>query len=200
MTYPPVLVTPPAILPVTIAEAKVALRIDGSDEDAFIGGLIRAAVAHLDGWTGILGRCLVEQEWRQDFDKFAPCLRLPLWPVISVSSITWRNRAGQLATVAQSGYALKADMLGAYIRFKRDYAAPTDLAEIAAVSVTFKAGYPNTGDDEPKSTVPEAIKTAILMLLGHWEANREAVNVGNITTELPLGVAALLAPYRRAGL
>src|SRR5690606_10673336 len=67
----PVRVTPPAIQPVTLAEAKLHLRVDHDDEDALISNLIQAATGHLDGWTGILGHCLVEQVWRQDHDRFA---------------------------------------------------------------------------------------------------------------------------------
>jgi len=39
-----------------------------------------------------------------------------------------------------------------------------------------------------------------LLLVGHWYSNREAVNIGNITSEVPLAVEALLQPYRIYGL
>jgi uncharacterized phiE125 gp8 family phage protein len=38
-----VLVTPPAVEPVTLAEAKLHARVDGASEDQRILGLIRAA-------------------------------------------------------------------------------------------------------------------------------------------------------------
>lgn len=41
----------------------------------------------------------------------------------------------------------------------------------------------------------EDIRFALLLAIGHWDDNREAVNVGNITTELPLGFAALVGPH-----
>uniref|UniRef100_UPI002AFFC390 head-tail connector protein n=1 Tax=Hoeflea sp. TaxID=1940281 RepID=UPI002AFFC390 len=85
----PVLVTPPAILPVSLAEARLHLRVDEDADDTLITSLIGAAVDHLDGWTGILGQCLVEQEWRQDFDAFASCLSLPLGPVTSITSVDY---------------------------------------------------------------------------------------------------------------
>jgi hypothetical protein len=40
------------------------------------------------------------------------------------------------------------------------------------------------------------ITTAMLLLIGHWYANRESVVVGTITSELPMAVEALIAPYR----
>ncbi len=46
----------------------------------------------------------------------------------------------------------------------------------------------------------ENIEMAMLMLIAHWYANREAVNIGNITSEVPFAVEALLQPYRIYGL
>ena len=43
----------------TTAEAKAHCRVDTSDDDTLIASLVKAATAHLDGWSGILGRCLV---------------------------------------------------------------------------------------------------------------------------------------------
>ncbi|HAU5716764.1 MULTISPECIES: head-tail connector protein [Serratia] len=38
---------------------------------------------------------------------------------------------------------------------------------------------------------------SMLLLVGHWYANRESVNIGNITSEVPFGVDALLLRHRR---
>jgi hypothetical protein len=37
---------------------------------------------------------------------------------------------------------------------------------------------------------------AMLLMIGHWYANREAIIVGTISSELFLTVEALLFPYR----
>ncbi len=99
----PVLITPPAIQPVSLAEAKLHLRVDHNDEDTLIESLTRAATEHSDGWNGILGRCLVEQVWRQDHDRFARQMIIPLGPVIAVQSITWRDLAPASATMGKRG-------------------------------------------------------------------------------------------------
>ncbi len=189
----PVLVQPPAVMPVSLEEAKAHLRVEHNDDDALIISLVMSATAHLDGWTGILGRCLVDQTWRQAFDGFARCLRLPLGPVIGVESVTWRNSAGQMATVSPSDYRVLTDGLGSYVRFRSVFQAPTDLNEVEAVTLTYRAGYET---DDGEVTVPHAIRQAMLLLVGHWYEHRETVVTGTIATNLPQAVDALLAPYR----
>lgn len=191
--HAPVLVTPPVTLPVTLAEAKRHLRVDGSDEDALIDGLIRAVVSYLDGWTGILGCCLVEQTWRQNFDHFGCWMHLRLDPIIEIVSITYRNADGQIATVSDSHYARVTDSTGSYVFWDAAYSPPSDLYEQGAVSVTFKAGYPEV---DGKSTVPDAIKLAILLMVGHWYANREAVAEG-VFNEVPMSAKSLINTFRR---
>jgi len=58
------------------------------------------------------------------------------------------------------------------------------------------AGY---RDDPDSILLTEDVKAAMLLLIGHWYANREAVNIGNITTAVPFAVEALLQPYRIYG-
>lgn len=41
------------------------------------------------------------------------------------------------------------------------------------------------------------VRRAVLMLIGAWNENREAVNVGNIVNEMPFGVKAILERYRK---
>lgn len=193
--HKPVLVTPPAADDpvVTLEAAKAHLRAEGDEEDGLIGSLVAAAVSHLDGYSGILGRALVTQTWRIDLDGFCGEIRLPL-PAATVASIKWMASDGvTLTTISASNYQLQADALGSFVRFKDAYGYPSDLAETQSVRVEFTAGY------GAAAAVPAAIKQAILLMVGHWYANREAVNVGNITSELPLGANALLAPFRLSG-
>ncbi|EAO9771929.1 phage gp6-like head-tail connector protein, partial [Salmonella enterica subsp. enterica serovar Florida] len=39
----------------------------------------------------------------------------------------------------------------------------------------------------------------MLLLIGHWYANRESVAVGQNATDVPFAVEALLQPYRIYG-
>ncbi|WP_407906778.1 head-tail connector protein [Escherichia coli] len=58
---------------------------------------------------------------------------------------------------------------------------------------------PGYSDDPAPLLLNDDVKAAILLLTGHWYANREVVNTGNITTALPFTVEALLQPYRIYG-
>lgn len=160
----PVLVTAATVLPVLVEDVKLALRVDGSDFDSDIDRLIRSAVAHYEGWQGVLGISLVEQTWRQDFDRFEQIMLLPVGPVTEIVSVSYRNAAGTPSTIDDSNYALKQDAGGRFFaRFVNAFSTPADLYEEAAVSVEYKAGWP-LGDGDA-STVPADINTAIILFV-----------------------------------
>lgn len=186
------LVTAPTQDPVTVYEAKNNSRITWPDEDSLIEALIEAATAHLDGRDGILARALMTQVW----DYTLPCfpsddhILLPLAPVQTAGlAITYKDVNGGEQTFAAQNYVLSGD---------RDWRPKIHLAAGAswpgtqnvadAVKVRATYGY---------TLVPIQIRQAIILLTAHWYENREPVNIGNITTELPLSVRALLEPFMR---
>lgn len=202
--YAPVRVTAPTKRIVTVEEAMRQCRITIDPGDAeqlsevasLLEGYIDAATEHLDGYTGIMGRALMKQGWRQDYDCFAQFLSLRLGPVApdAIQSITWTDAAGVEHVVGPEAYRLFSSPGGsAYVRFTSSFAYPWDLAEAAAVRVAYEAG-----EDE----VPKAVKQAILLIVGAWYENREEVIIGTITSSLPDSVAVdrLLAPLRKVGL
>lgn len=182
--YPPKRVAAPAAAPVPLADAKAWLRVTEADEDGMISDLIDAATRRLDGYSGMLGRCLVSQNWSQSYDAFASVLRLPLAPVSAVAAIRWTDSAGTTSTISATNYTLFEDARGAFVRFVDGYAWPADFAARAAVEVEFTAGYGVAAD------VPADLVLAIKMMVANWFDRRE---IG----EIPLGVSALIAPYRR---
>lgn len=192
--FTPIRTVDPADTPVSLTEAKAHLRVDFDDDDDLITALIGVAVDHVDGWSGILGRALMTQTWRQDFNCFRPSLRLPLAPAASITSITYLDPNGDQQTVDPANYALWADGAGPLVYFVTGFAYPAISIEGKAVSVTYVAGY---GDAD---AVPAPIKAAILLLVGQWYENREAAIIAPGTMQtLPFAVDALLAPYRRVG-
>lgn len=188
----PVRTVAPTDTPVSLTEVKAHCRVDGSESDTVLTAYLAAAVDHLDGYAGILGRALVTQTWRQDYCGFAPKLRLPLGPVASITSVTYFDADGVSQTLADTVYTTLADSRGAYLALKPDQVWPSTYRRADAVSVTFVAGTSAVA-------VPAAIKAALLLLVSHWNENREAVVTGTIATALPFAVDALIAPHRRVG-
>jgi uncharacterized phiE125 gp8 family phage protein len=190
--FAPILITPPASTPVTLAEAKAHLRVEHSEEDTLISGLISAATSYLDGWTGILVRALVTQTWRQDFSNFCSKMRLPLYPVASVSSVNYIDVTGATISLASTEFELLADQLGAYISPKAGKAWPVTGEGAVMANVTYIAGVASPD-------VPQAIKQAILLMIGDWYRSRETVAIGVTTERIALSatVSALLTPFRR---
>ncbi len=166
-------IEPPAETPVTLAEAKANLRYSASDQDAFIAGLIAAAVGHLEGRNGILGRSLVTQTWETRLERF-PCryngrIELPMPPLQSVQSIKYLDAAGDEQTVDPATYIVDEQHLIGRVRLAPGKTWPATLCDEAAVRIRFVAGYGNA------AAVPAPLKQAILLLVGHWWLNREAV-------------------------
>lgn len=164
--YRPVRVTPPAVLPVTLAEARQAIKVETDEDDAVIGGLIAAATDHFDGWSGILRRCLVRQIWRQTYDGFTPALRLPM-PALSVEHVAVDGDAIDAAL-----YELAHDEGGSLVRPAPGEAWPAALPAPGRVAVDFVAGYGDPVD------VPASLRTAILIMVGYLYDNRGGSNQG----------------------
>ncbi|RVL04780.1 head-tail connector protein [Sinorhizobium meliloti] len=173
----------PAGPAVTLAEAKRHLRVFHDDDDDDITSMIAAAEASIEGPSGI-GIGLLSQTWRLSLDQF-PCeIVVPLGPVIGVTSVTYRDGAGLEQPV--SGLRYDLDQRPLRIWPARDTAWPTITCEPGAVKVTFECGH---------EALPQDLRWALLLLVGHFYENREAVADGALA-ELPLGVASILERYR----
>lgn len=103
----PVLVTPPVGPVVDLIELKQHLRVDHGDDDALIASLQLAAVAHMDGWTGILGRCILAQTWAVDLP--AGCHVLPFPDVTAAVTIVEGTEVPLDLTRGPSGYQVTLD-------------------------------------------------------------------------------------------
>lgn len=203
-----VLVSAPSVYPVSLAEAKAHLRIDSSDEDALIEGLISAATQNIDGETGWLGRALVTQTWNLYLDSF-PCrphecdfakkygIRVPLPPLQSVESIVYVDVSGTETTLVADQYQIKKGENGVILpAFGTSWPQTRSVSD--AVRVKFVAGYEPTAASPTDfaDSVPQPIKQAILLTVGHWFENRVPVVVGASFADLPMSAQYLLNPLR----
>lgn len=182
---------PPAgfgTLPVSLDTVKMHLRVDFSHEDSLITDLIQTARDHVET---VLGRSLINQQWTAQRECFPSCsnrLELPVAPLQSVQSVTYYDSAGVSQTLNSSKYSvIKDDTTPGWIELVPNETWPATQYRSDAVTVTFTAGYGAT-----VSTVPAAARNAMLLLMGHWYANREATGTTSIPKQIELGVETLL--------
>lgn len=191
----PTLVTPAtAAILVTLPEAKAHCRIDHTDDDALLSSLIAAAESYLDGYTGILGRAILEQTWEQKFSAFCSRMNLRIGLASSIVSVHYFDSANVDQVLDTTVYQLLTDELGPYVALKAGQVWPTSYTRVDGVTIQWKAGYGTTA-----ATVPEAIRRAMLLMIGNLYENREAVVLGETAIELPMAATSLLAPFRRVG-
>jgi uncharacterized phiE125 gp8 family phage protein len=182
-----------AELPLAREELKAHLRVDCDDDDALIDGLIAAVVDDLDGYSGILGRCIVQQAWAWSLDHGFPCHRItiPLPPLRSVVSIEYVDSDGVAQTLDPSAYVV-LDGPRSAIEPAPGTWWPATRRQSRAVVITFKAGLAETAAD-----VPPALKAALKLAAGDLYENREAVIIDPSrvsTIENPTAVR-LIAKY-----
>ncbi len=201
------LVTPPAEDPVSLAEAKLHLRVDITDDDALITALISAACQAAETITG---RQFVTARWKMILDGFpgrdrpgacsgdgfslpGNAILLPKCPASSVVSIQYLDMTGALQTLAGSAYTTDLACEPARITPAFGQVWPVTLPQIGAVTLTFDAGY------GAAVAVPEGIKSWIKLRVGSLYAHREEVAIvsrGRLET-LPF-IDGLLDPYKVA--
>ena len=173
------LTTPPALEPVTLAQAKAWLRVEsGDDEDGLIAALISAARVRCE-WH--CGRAFVTQTWTLWLDTIGEgTVVLPLPPLVRVDRVPL-YAAGDGATVLDES-AYRVDEAGGRVIF----AAPhPGLRAVDAVAIVFTAGYGDAAD------VPAPLTSAILQTMAWLYEHR-----GGDAAPVPESALALLAPYR----
>ncbi|NFV80001.1 head-tail connector protein [Magnetospirillum aberrantis] len=183
-----ILITAPAVEPISLDEAKAHLRVTGTDDDALIGGFIAAARQNLDGRDGWLGRALMPQTWELRLDAFPAEITVPLPPLREIVSVKYIDLDGAEQTLDPALYQVVAGE-PARIVPAHGQVWPSTRRQPDAVRVQFDAGY----DDA--AAVPAPIKAATLLHVGTLYRDRETVNIGNIVNDLPT-FSLLLSPFR----
>jgi len=187
---PLVLSAGPEVEPVSVAEAKAHMRIDGTAEDVRIGSLIVTSRLNIEAELGL---ALVTQSWSWFTDAWprGPSLKLPLRPVQSIVAVRTYDEAGAATTLSPESYFL--DGAGKPPRLVRQGALawpkPGRIAN--GIEIAFTAGYGDAAAD-----TPEPIRHAILLLVAHWHEHRSPLEVGPLAQPPPDMVEKLLKPYR----
>jgi len=180
------LLTGPTGEPVALAEMKLALRLDGDAEDALVERLITAARLHV---SAVTGRGLVTESWRLALDAVPRdrVVRLPVGPLVTVTALRTLGDDGAATDWPTTGLVLAKSP--ALVVLPEAVVAADRRAQLG-IEIDYQAGYGTAAD------VPADLRQAVAMLVGHWFEHREAAVVDAGAAELPLGVHALLAPYR----
>ena len=181
----PILVAGPAVEPVTLAEAKAHLRLDGSDEDALVGSLITAARHTIELATR---RAFVAQTWRLRLDHWPEprFVQLPLAPVIGVTAVRVTPVSGLAVTIGPELYRVAADDDSP--RLMLDAAVPDSDAALGGIEIDASYGFGAAPGD-----VPAPLRLAILRLVARWFERRGDGD----DPVLPADVAVLVSPFCR---
>ena len=185
----------PAVEPWLAADAEVlsALKLDSSDDAALVTLYLAAARRHFEKLTGL---ALINQTLKTTWDTTptGTTLDLPRSPLGSITSATYLDSTGAIATFASASYsAVNAGVANCSGRLalKPDYDWP-DLGDYAgAFSATYVAGFGAAATD-----IPEDIRIALLMLAAWYYEERLPVAVGNITSALPHHLDAIVESHR----
>jgi uncharacterized phiE125 gp8 family phage protein len=185
---PSILLTAPAVEPVSLDEARAFLRVEHNDDDEVIAALIAGSRIHVEAQTR---RALITQGWRITADSWPQDGRLTIVPA-PLQALT----AARVYDVDGNAQALDLQAfvpdLGASALVFAPWALPAPGRLAAGIELDVTIGYGDAAID-----VPEALRQAIRLLTAHWYDNRGLVAAGSTQAAvLPQTVAALIAPYR----
>lgn len=168
---------------ITLDEIKAHLRIEHTDEDTYLSHLSSAAIAKIENDTDyqLTPKSLVHR-----VSQFTDSIRLPKFPVVDVTAITYQDDTNQTQTV--SSWQLVHYPTYAELHAYFDEVWPRSNGRPNSVEIEYEVG----GD-----VAPVEIKQSALLLIGHWYANRETVVIGATPASLPMAYESLIQPYRR---
>lgn len=176
----------PTVEPVSLAEAKTHLRVDHDDEDTHIDGLLLAARIHCEK---VARRAFTTRTLRATVDGWPAdgVIELAYPPLQSISSVEIRRADGTTEVVNPVDYVVDTDSEPGRLFPALGASWPSaTLRQLAGLAIEYVAGYGTAAD------VPQTYKMAILLLVGHWFENREAVVAGATAASLEDALNALL--------
>jgi uncharacterized phiE125 gp8 family phage protein len=184
---------PPAVEPVTLAEAKAHLRVDISTDDALIASIIKAAREWCEEY---LDRSLVHTQWTMRMDSFPHEFVLPRPPMatsgtVTATAITYTLETQAVETLDPATYRVDRHDTPGRIRVVYAGTWPAHLFDENSVTVTWYGGYGADG-----TSVPAAIRSAMLMIISSLYEHRTAVLTGTISKEIEFGVKSMLDAHR----
>lgn len=182
------LLTPPSAEPVTLAEAKLRLRVGTDVHDDTINQWIAAARERVERETG---RALLSQTWVERRDRwdgdgrllaFGTQFRLPRPPLIALEAVTTYDADGAPSDHDPAAFFVDTMADPGRIALNPDTVWPEPGRAVGGIEIRFRAGY----GDQP-ADVPAPLREAILQLVKAMAEGGPA---------LPPVAGSLIAPYR----
>ncbi len=156
MRVRPIAAVTGALPPVTLAQARDHVRVDCSDHDALIAGLIGVAT---QAASDRLQRALVPTRYRLTLDSFPDAIELLMPPVMSVESVRYIDINGAEQTMSPQDYFIDRVSEPGKLVPAPGLEWPEVQDRINVVEVEYTAGY-------PWSAITEPIKQWILLAIG----------------------------------
>jgi uncharacterized phiE125 gp8 family phage protein len=185
---PSILLSPPLVEPISLAEAKAYLRVEHNDDDDVIEALIAGARVHIEALTR---RALITQSWRLIRDSWPADGRIAVTPVPLREVVAARvyRLDGSPQAIDVDAFVANVASAPAVLGFTLG-AVPAPGRAVGGIELDFEAGYGDAAND-----VPEPLRQAIRVLTAHWYENRGVLAEGGAAV-LPQSAATLIAPYR----
>ncbi|MFT0890913.1 head-tail connector protein [Pseudochelatococcus sp. G4_1912] len=183
----PILLTGPLVEPVTLADIKGYLRLDGNDEDRLINSLMAAARMLVEAKSG---RCLIAQTWRLVFNRWPAggAIRVPLSPVIRIVEARVYDLDGEAITVPPSHFHL--DTLADPARIIMAGPMPLPGRAYGGIEIDLRVGFGETAAE-----VPMPLRQAVRAIVARWFENRG--DDPEYVPAIPREVLALIDPFKR---
>jgi uncharacterized phiE125 gp8 family phage protein len=181
-------ITPPASEPVSLAEAKLFLRVDHAAEDDLIALLIGAAREAVE--AGI-GRALITRRVRESLDiwrrEAVNGAVLGLGPVTNVVAVRLLADNGSQSLLDPERYRLEGHRDRPRLVFASG--VPSTLRDIGGIEIEYDAGFANDPAD-----LPLALRLATLQIVAALYELRQG------EAAIPETARALMRPFAPARL
>jgi hypothetical protein len=204
-------VTPPTQEQFDVPAAKAHLRINHSFEDAWLDSFIPVAREMCEQYLAIAIAPQTLEFWADSFPSseyhhpaagefdFSSVgeygVLLPMGPITDLVSVSYYDTTGTLQVMDPAGYFLD-DVAQPSALYPVDLVGPwPDTWQIqSAVRIRFDAGYDKPMTSPAVNPMPESVKAAMLLTLGHLHENREDTTTLKLA-KIPSGAQSLMDPY-----